>query len=198
MGKHTIQYLISWDMIISQVATQVIAPFFKQQLTIEISLAYHVASPFPFWLYLSSVMHQLKVPFFALTAIYIILSKIFQSREFPQTFGVTLAYTLLKLDCHTCCNIFFFAYRCISLACEQQTHFQSRSDDRKCVCYSPATFSSSLLSERERLFLETRLLAIYHQIEGLFPTSSKQGKCRLVVKNHLVDWDQTETAQYFE
>ena len=116
MGKHTIQYLISWDMIISQVATQVIAPFFKQQLTIEISLVYHVASPFPFWLYLSWVMHQLKVPFFALTAIYIILSKIFQSREFPQTFGVTLSYTLLKLDCHTCCNIFFF---CVSL------HFSS-------------------------------------------------------------------------
>ena len=65
MGKRTIQYLISWDMIISQVATQVIAPFFKQQLTIEISLVYHVASPFPFWLYLCWVMHQLKVPFFA-------------------------------------------------------------------------------------------------------------------------------------
>ena len=94
-------------MIISQVATQVIAPFFKQQLTIEISLVYHVASPFPFWLYLDGVMHQLKVPFLPLTAIYIILSKIFQSREFPQTFAVTLAYTLLKLDCYTCCNIFF-------------------------------------------------------------------------------------------
>ena len=36
------------------------------------------------------------------------------------------------------------------------------------------------------------------EIEGLFPTSSKQGKCRLVVKNHLGDWDQAETAQYFE
>ena len=81
-----------------------------------------------------------KYLFSPLTATYIILSKIFQSREFPQTFAVTLAYTLLKLDCHTCCNI-FFGYRCISLTCEQQTHFQSRSDDRKCVCYSPATFN---------------------------------------------------------
>ena len=109
-----------------------------------------------------------KYLFLPLTAIYIILSKIFQSREFPQTFAVTLAYTLLKLDCYTCCNI-FLAYRCISLTCEQQTHFQSRSDDRKCVCYSPAT-QSSLLSERERLFLETRLLAIYHQekLKGYF------------------------------
>ena len=52
-------------MIISQVATQVIAPFFKQQLTIEISLVCHVASPFHFWSYLYEVMHQLKVPFFA-------------------------------------------------------------------------------------------------------------------------------------
>ena len=39
---------------------------------------------------------------------------------------------------------------------------------------------------------------IYHRIDGVLLASSKYGKRQLVIKNKPADWNQSETARYFD